>query len=425
MLVDHPRVGRLSPRDYDRWLTGRSQLVQPGVPLWAAVSVQFGEQVGQQSDALAETLSAPPDVDSHRLETLVQLACVRGFRGIVVRTSSPLDDGSPQARHRAAVLELLNRQLQLVEPWIASGKVVGQIESTDSNWTGVVLLVDRARLLVPIAAEVLAGSQHAKQTPDSAHLETAFVVPGIPESCQVYLLSATSMRPLATQRVAGGTRIVLPAHQAGMILLTEDPKVVQSFRQHVTNNSTITARLMRNAIEQEAKQVGVVGRELQRLGYATDNISRAVASAEFQLRQYDTLMASGRADAASELADMVDRNVQLRAGELRQLARLPSALVSHPLSLGFEQLFKYAQYSQSSTSLRGGENLLYGGDFEDLGQMIQFGWRHVTDESLSVESRVTLAANGPQHGRHCLEMIAAPTPQSSSNLLVTSARFGS
>ena len=142
-------------RDYDRWLAGRSQLVQPGVPLWAAVSVQFGEQVGQQSDALAETLSAPPDVDSHRLETLVQLACVRGFRGIVVRTSSPLDEGTPQARHRAAVLELLNRRLQLLEPWIASGKVVGQIESTDSPWTGIVLLVDRARLLVPIAAECL------------------------------------------------------------------------------------------------------------------------------------------------------------------------------------------------------------------------------------------------------------------------------
>ena len=65
----------------------------------------------------------------------------------------------------------------------------------------------------------------------------------------------------------------------------------------------------------------------------------------------------GAADAAYELAELVDRNVQLRADELRQFVGLPSALVSHPLSLGFEQLLRLWPVSQSSTSLRGGENL--------------------------------------------------------------------
>jgi hypothetical protein len=420
LMVDHPRAGRLAPVDYDRWFVSRSQLVQQGVPLWAAVAAQFGEQVGQQSNELAETLAAPPDVDATQLEMLVQLACVRGCRGVVVRSSSALNEDTSRARHRAGVLELLNHRLQLLEPWIAGGKVVGQIESTNAPWTGVMLLVDRARLLVPVPAEMLAGDVKSV-SPDKIYAEMAFVVPGIPESCQVYWLSPLSLRPLATERVAGGTRIVLPARQAGVVLLTEDPKVVQTFRQHVAESAPTTVRLMRNLVDQEAKRAIEILRELKELGYSTNFLTQSFLQAEFQLRQCDALLASGRLDSVYELVEQVDRNLQHSASELRNLVSSPSELVSHPLALGFDQLLDYGRFPPTSTSLRGGENRLYGGDFEDLGQITQFGWQHVADDSPGIETRVSLTANGPHHGRQCLEISASRTSPMPSAALVNNA----
>jgi hypothetical protein len=420
LAIDHLRVGRLTPTDYDRWFASQTQLVQPGVPLWAAVAAQFGEQVGQQSNELAETLAAPPDVDSDQMEMLVQLACVRGCRGVVVRTSSALNEDTPRARRRAGVLELLNRRLQLLEPWIAGGKVVGQIDATNAPWTGIMLLVDRARLLVPVPAEALAGDENSG-SPDAIHFEMTFVVPGIPESCQVYWLSPVSLRPVATQRVAGGTRIVLPSLQAGMVLLTEDPKVVQSFRQHVAEHAPKAALLMKNLVEQRAKRANEILRELKTLGYRTDVLSQSFASAEFELQKCDALLASGRFDSVVDLIGRVDRNLNLSAGELRKIVVSESVLLSHPLLLGLDQLLDYSRFSHAPTALRGGENLLYGGDFEDLGQMMQFGWQHVTDITPGIETHVALTASGSHHGRQCLEISASAASPLPSATFVNSA----
>ena len=57
--------------------------------------------------------------------------------------------------------------------------------------------------------------------------------------------------------------------------------------------------------------------------------------------------------------------------------RSETDFISQPLALSCEQLVACATYSHSAARLRAGENLLYGGGFEDLGQMTQFGWKHV------------------------------------------------
>jgi hypothetical protein len=421
IIAAHPRIGQMSPADFDRWLTGRMKLVQPGVPLWSAVASQFSDHVGEQANSLAETLGPPPIVNREQLLGFANAACVRGCRGIVVQSGSALNDDTPHAQQRAATLELLNRRLQLLEPWVASGKVVGQIESTNGVSIGIVLLVDRARILVPIAADVLASGAKSAGSADVIHLDAAFVVPGTPESCQVYWLSPASMRPLAAQRVAGGTRIVLPSRQAGMALLTEDPKVVQAFRQHVAQNALPAARLLRTLVEQEARRLDDQGRKLLQLGYANNSVLQKVSTAQHELRQFDALVASGRVETAYELAERIDRKVQFAADEQQRVIGLAGELLSHPLVLSHEQILDYGKFAESSIALRGGENLLYGGDFEDLGQMVQFGWQHVNHQLTDIESRVTLTAQSPKHGSYSLELHAKATGQLPSPLPVTSA----
>jgi hypothetical protein len=54
-----------------------------------------------------------------------------------------------------------------------------------------------------------------------------------------------------------------------------------------------------------------------------------------------------------------------------------------------------------------GENLLYGGDFEDVGQLTQMGWRHFQNEAAGVAARTELSVTDPRHGRYCLELKSA------------------
>jgi hypothetical protein len=61
--------------------------------------------------------------------------------------------------------------------------------------------------------------------------------------------------------------------------------------------------------------------------------------------------------------------------------------------------------------------LLYGGDFEDLGQMSQYGWRHHRSPIGQIQSRVELAAGGAQHGGYCLELHASAKPATNSAAL--------
>jgi hypothetical protein len=80
----------------------------------------------------------------------------------------------------------------------------------------------------------------------------------------------------------------------------------------------------------------------------------------------------------------------------------PSVIVSNPLAIGSDRLAQLAAFQRSSPTMARGDNLLYGGDFEDLGQMTQLGWQHLRHEINGVNSRAELSTVEPRHGSSCL-----------------------
>jgi hypothetical protein len=84
-------------------------------------------------------------------------------------------------------------------------------------------------------------------------------------------------------------------------------------------------------------------------------------------------------------------------------------------------LADYAAFVKSFPALPGGDNLLYGGDFEDLGQMSQFGWRHFRSPQSDVEARAALSAVEPRHGRYCLELTSSSATHRQSSADVDAA----
>jgi hypothetical protein len=401
----------MSSADCDEWLASRAWLAHPGIPLWLCVPTQFGTQSQRQAAALAAELVPQQQVNSDHVASLVELAVARSMRGVLFASASPLDEENPQAHQRATLLQLANRHLELVEPWLAGGKAVSRINSAAGDWSGVVLHVDRARLLIPMKSERESASRsRSPRAPasSSAGEEIAFVVPGVPESTQVFLLSPVSFQPLPVRRIAGGTQIVVPSGAGGMVLITEDPQVVRVFRERVVGDGPEFMRLSRTLATQRVALIDECDKRLALIGRNSPEARRRLEQAHAQLRQIDTFLATRRIEPAYRLTHDVLHQLDQAADDQRRAALGPAApLRSLPLGLSYDGLVDCAHFLRTYRSLRGGENLLYGGDFEDLGRMMQFGWQHVNHPTPGIQASARLSTREPKHGTYCLELFAA------------------
>ena len=265
VIAANARASRMSEVEFEHWFNERPGLVRPGTPLWVAFNTQFGEAVRLQANALTHTTVPAPSVEADQLESLIHVGCTNGAQGFVFQSSSSLSATDPVTQRRAAVVELLNRRLQLMEPWLAGGKVVGRVTSTNGALTAEVMYVDRARLLIPVAYQPVQKPISATSAPPQSK-EVTFLVPGVPESSQVYFLTSASMRSLSSQRVAGGTRLTLPSTGDGLVVITEDPQVIQGLRQRINRHAFKTARLQRDLLVEQAKSIFDVDRRISQLG---------------------------------------------------------------------------------------------------------------------------------------------------------------
>lgn len=412
-VVYHPRSARMRRDDYNQWLGAQQRMLRPDMPLWAAIATQFSDVVGDQSNVLSNSLAPPPNVDADQVAMQVREATAAGFRGFVFRSSSRLDDDILSTRHRAAVLELVNRQLQLSEPWLAGGHVAGRITSFDARWTGTVLHVDRARIVLPTSGDRLPsdGQKSANSAlSESAGFsrETSCIVPGIAESSQAYWMTPATFRRLAVQRVAGGGRVVFPSRGEGALFLTEDYRVVEMFRQRINRDAASFAKLQRDVAAQSIDSAVAAAKAIGQLDPNRGQALRAAEATAAELRQCDALLAAGRSDEASKAAAAIHQEVLQALAQYRG-ADAPSAeLRSNPLAMSCDQMLASERFAQTLRTMRPGDNLLYGGDFEDQGQLTQFGWVHASRAAYDALAAVRLSATAPLHGAYCLELTSAP-----------------
>jgi hypothetical protein len=405
VLIAHdPRNSRLTGSEYVESLRCCSTMGQPGTPLWAAINTQFGDGVKDQFNALLHATGPAPGVDFEQLESLLRVACTAGVRGFVFRSSSSLGGDDPATRARVVVVELLNRRLQLMEAWLASGKVVSSITAMNGAITAAVMYVDRARLLVPVSEQP--PNQTAAADKKLAINGIPFLVPGVSESSQVYFLTPVSLRTLSSERVAGGTRFVVPSAN-GLTVITEDPKVMKSLRQHIMRHGTQTLRLERELAIEQLKAVMQTDQRLAQLGFASKLSANRADEAESRLAQSDLAMNSGQLEQAQSLlyAAMAE-NRRMIADQKRELLP-PGGLRSNALSLFPARLADLAALERSLGHLKGSENLLAAGDFENLGEMTHVGWQHIVHSRTGGPTHAELSADQPRSGTYCLELQAA------------------
>jgi hypothetical protein len=373
--------------------------------VWIDLSTQFGPAVSAQANTLSHAGLPPPKVAASQLEAIVRSSCLGGVRGFLFQSASSLSERDPIATTRSAELELINRRLQLMEPWLAGGKVAAQVTSTTGDVTAAVMYVDRARLLVPLERTNAKPANQANLTSPT----TTFIVPGVSESSQVYFLTPVSFRSLSSQRIAGGTRIEVPALDNAFLVITEDPQVVQSLRQHVVRHATKTLRLERDLAVERARSIFRIEQQLAQSGVKPTLTAADATNVNTQLAQLDALLASQQLETVHQSISAVNAELE-RLQSVQQAPFSPAGLASNALALSHERLRELAALDKSFEALRGSENLLPAGDFENLNEMTRYGWQHVVSQRASAATHVQLATLEPRHGSYSLELAAMAPP---------------
>lgn len=411
LIARNPRNGPMRPLEFEAWLDACPMKAQPGTPLWIGISTQTDEVVRRQIGALTHVAAQPLCVDGQQLESHVQIACAHNVRGFIFQSTSSLNGVDEPTQQRVAVLQLINRRLQLIEPWLAGGKVVEQVESADGSQNGVLLHVDRARLLMPLPSE---RAPRVKAGGEAARLGTkdiVFIVPGVPETSQVFYFSPAVMRTLPSQRIAGGTKISLPAAGGGYVLMTEDPQVIQSLQQRIGRDGVKTVQLERDLAARRVREMAYGSQRLMQVGLSADVAAREAAAVNQQLVQVDSQLAAGHAEQAHDTIAFLMQQIEAAQAAARLAIAAPVVLESNPLAAFADTLPEFAALERSLGSLRPGENLLPGGDFEDIAQMTRVGWQHVEMPVANVQTSAQLSAVQPQQGAYCLDLDATAEPK--------------
>ena len=414
LLIDRRPLGTsLEMPDYGNWVRRQPLLALPGTPVWTTVQTQAGEGLRRQFAALAPGQTPPTVVGPEQVRLLVYTAISSGSRGLLFLSNSSLEAPDGETRQRVMTLQLLNLELEVIEPWAAGGSWESATECSQPLVSGAVLRDHRARIVLPMW--LAPGSQCV--APLAAANPLNLTLLGIPESSNIFELTAGRLQPLRHRREAGGTRVTLDEFGlSALFFLAQDPKIIEAVAQRAAASGKRTVELERDLAAQKRDTVlrvlGQIGRRMP----PQINPAKDLDIAQENLKSCDARLASGdyaMASAYARRAMMPLRRLERAAWETAMSGR--ESPVAIPGTSSFQALPWYWALVNKIATLRGGANRLPGGDFENLDLMVRSGWRHFQHATPGIESAADLVAEAAHNGRMGLRLTARCVPPMNNN----------
>jgi hypothetical protein len=419
LLLDRRPLGTsLELSDYGTWIRQQPWLATFGTPVWSTIQTQLSPAAREQLAALEPGRALPLAVPSEQIRLLVYTAVAAGSRGLLMLSQSPLSADDPETRHRAASLELLNLELELIEPWGAAGSFVANAEATEPQVQAAVLRADRSRLLMPIWSAP--GAQYVPG--QSAANGLSLVVPGAPESSNAYELLPGGIQPLRHKRVTGGMRVTLDEFGvAGLVLLAQDPLIIDSLTRRAAAIGPRAAELQRHLAAQKLQVVQEVANQLAGRTVAAKQSADWLRSAQESLQWCDSRLAAKDFPAAYLYAQRAMRPLRLvERGYWEKAVEGLSSPLSSPGAISFATLPWHWRLVERISGSRWGPNRLPCGDFEDLAAMLRDGWQHLPHPIAAVQTAAELVAEAAHSGRTGLRLVARPeSPETAPALVET------
>ncbi len=422
----------ISLRQYRDWLIQRRSIARPGTFCWTWLQSEV--------PAIAAGETSPenqPCIEVEQLRLQAYAALASGFRGIGFWTTGPIDGDGALARERFWAISQINRELTLLEPWLATCtattltglKVESQAppvinhrslpfgvdeatrnerdallrernarrqaaERRDNEVSVAVLRTDYGLLLLPMWLEDYSQFVPAQL----AAANVSIVVPGANESASAFEVTTTGVRTLVRERVTGGIRVTLPKFdQTAAILVTSDRDLVAQLQQRASVFFASSAEANVELASLKFARVEAIDEQLGKLGVAQQDGPQLLASARNYRDRARQQLVSGdfRAGYESAMNSMQFLRILQRAHWDQAVARLsqPSASTG---AISFQTL---PAHWQLMMGIGQGEveetvNLLPGGDFEDFQTLLAQGWTH--EQPSSNGGTVQVSMSQPQ-----------------------------
>jgi hypothetical protein len=429
--------------DYATWMRERPKLARPGTPIWSVVQTQLSPELQMQAAGLSAGRASSPSVSVEQVRLLAYHALAGGSRGLLFNSPTRLDAQDPATRVRAAGLELLNYELDAIEPWGASGSLVATAPVTTAevpkpgttitrgqapklleynlpplpNVQVALLQTERARLLMPLwtgpGAQYVAGQQAASGA--------SFVIPGVPEANDVYRITPGGLPPAKHSRVTGGIRVSLDEMSlTSMLVMTQDPVVIGALLRRSNERGGRILQLQRELSAAELQRTVEIDAQLTAQGHLVPQGRDLIRQAQRDLQAADAPGMMREPSAAYEQARRALRPMQLlQRAHWEQAAKPLGSTIAGPLAVNYNTLPAHWDFVNQLQAYRPIVNQLPGGDFEHIDQMLRSGWQHFEHPQEAIQSNAELsnATRAPQQNRGCLRLSAWSTVERGEGLV--------
>ncbi|MCL2348418.1 MAG: hypothetical protein FWC50_09175 [Planctomycetaceae bacterium] len=404
-----PILSSLELADYETWLNEKSLRVLPGTPNWFTIQTQPLTAMANQWRAFGVAEIPAAAVSEEHVRNQIRIALGVGCHGLFFTSQSPLNADDPETKYRAAVLELLNMELLLIDPWLSTGKAESIIGSNVPEVSGVVLSTDRSRLLLTKVARTFGQYVMGNTTWRNVDL----IVPGSLETYQANQIMPGGSRPLYHERKTGGVRLGLDeVNLTTAVFFTGNDLVMQATIPRARHaelskrSAALAIDLAKMRLEQNRKTIEAF-RNLQATGTGIpklpeDNFPIITFSDQTMLLN-ETEKAIQAAQSLYQQGDWSSAYLQAERSTdgLRQYERLKweeaiRKVPNHnmiPTSVSFVTLPAYLAAIQKMVRSDLGANRLPGGNCDDT-NLLQYGWRCST---LPTDEFVATVSPGNTH----------------------------
>jgi len=438
-----PLQTSLGLQAYREFLASRRRLAKQGSFFWTWVHTEPDfERQQQRLDAGQSPLVIEPE----QLRLQVYSALAAGSHGLGFWTQTPLEVASdPATLERRLAIAQLNLELELLEPWLATGVIQGQAPFTaklpaqrgglgaapggagaeaqqsdraaqarqrqalSRELEATILRTDYSTLVLPIwygeEAQFVPGQMAAN--------DLQLVVPGVGEAATAWELSPTDVSRLVdSTRVAGGRQVGLRKFDMTTALLfTDDPRLIERLQAKVQELREPAARVAVELARTKLDRVNTTVITLQALRPQPD-APLVLARAREMLRRAELFLQEGRFhDARLAAADSLQLQRVLQRLYWNDAIQKMYAPVSSPHAVCFATLPDHWEMVSRFRLAResGTRNILRSGDFEDFDTMVTEGWRH---ERTSIDGVQSTAEVSPQarEGSYSLRLVAVAKP---------------
>ncbi|HEY4310113.1 MAG TPA: hypothetical protein VGN12_11735 [Pirellulales bacterium] len=391
--------------DYRRWLRERPRFARHGTPVWSTVPTEPAPSLVGQINALSSGRPASILAGTEQTRLVAYTALGSGARALLFASHAPLTGQDADTRWRAKQLELLNYELELIEPWIAGGTLTTSVTSTDNEIQAAVLQASGAYMVLPVWTG--RGAQYVPGH-TTATAEISFVVPGVPETMSAFEVWPGGMRKLRAHRVTGGMAVAIDDFGiTSMILLAQD-----MLGETTRRTAAAGDRATRLLVEMTRTKLQIDSEVRPRL---TNQIKpKLLSRGDVLLKTADTeLQAAEGALGANNLTDAF-RHAQFSLRNLRAMERdywttavtKLATPVSSPYAVMFSTLPQHFSLITNVESAKRMANQLPEGNFEDLGRAINAGWKHYQHPPEGVREEAELSQVKYFEGKHCLRLAA-------------------